>query len=50
MYNKSASSRKVGDVFGVSKDQIQALEKRKAEVLEEYRMAHILTMSWSYKQ
>ena len=36
MYDKNSSSRTVGEAFGVSKDQIQKLVKRKAEVLEEY--------------
>ena len=35
MYAKN-NSRTVGEAFGVSKDQIQKLVKRKAEVLEEY--------------
>ena len=36
MYDKNPSSRKVGEAFGVSKDQIEKLVKRKAEVLDEY--------------
>ena len=33
MYDKNSSSHTVGEVFGVSKDQIQKLGKCKAEVL-----------------
>ena len=36
MYDKNSSSRTVGEAFGVSKDQIQKLAKRKGGVLEEY--------------
>ena len=36
MYDKTSSSRTVGEAFGVSKDQIQKLVKRKTDVLEEY--------------
>jgi len=36
MYDKNSSFRTVGEAFGVNKDQIQKLVKRKAEVLEEY--------------
>ena len=39
LYDKLQSSRKVGDFFGVSKDQIQHLVKRKAEVLDDYNNA-----------
>ena len=35
MYDNNSSSRTVGEAFGVSKDQIHKLVKRKAEVLEE---------------
>ena len=36
MYDTNSSSRTVREAFGVSKDQIQKLVKRKADVLEEY--------------
>ena len=36
MYEKLQSSRKVGEAMGVSKDQIQRIVKRKAEVLNEF--------------
>lgn len=38
MYDNTRSSRKVGAAFGVSKDQIQKLVKRKADVLEEFHI------------
>jgi hypothetical protein len=34
MYDKTSSSRTVGEAFDVSKDQIQKIVKRKAEVLD----------------
>ena len=36
MYEKMQSSRKVGEAFGVGKDQISRIMKRKADVLSEY--------------
>ena len=36
MYDKKTSSRTVGEAFGVNKDQIQKLNKRKVDVLQEY--------------
>ena len=49
MYDKNSSSRTVGEAFGVSKDQIQKLVTRKAEVLEKYSgNAPIYSASWQY--
>ena len=36
LYDRLSSSTKFADEFGVRKDQIQRLIKRKAEVLEDY--------------
>ena len=36
MYDQNPSSRKVAEAFGVGKDQIQRLVKRKADIMNEF--------------